>query len=596
MVVHLFSKRYKTTLLIILFTGFLTVLLEGCRKDPEELQITKSKIAGYVQKGPFVSGTQIMISELTSDLGQTGKVFSTEIRDNAGAFEIDDVVLSSQYVSFSAQGFYFDEVAGEVSAAPLNLFALSEIGESSSVNVNLLTHLEKRRVEKFIRQNMSFEAAKNQAQAEILSAFGFDKAGMQKSESLSIHENDEGNAMLLAISIILQGKRTVGALTELLAAISAGLYDEGTIDTLTLRNLRMSTLPLNMEDIRNNLIARYNSMDISATIPDFEQYIEKFLQYTAQEPGVVFGEVTGIGETEATLNAKIFPNSAPTKVTFLYGLSSEDLSFEKTLEQLVEGSGDVPVSVHVDDLEPMVKYYFQIKVENEKGMVLTHVESFTTTGTLTDIDGNKYLIKKIGDTFWMTENLRTTRYANGEEIAKVEDTPLWLELAANGTGAWSWPENNEDYSVYGALYNFNAVSDSRNICPEDWKVASFDDYRALGLLVDPAPLEDTDDYFSSQFGGLSLRSTRTVPMEHPRWSLTNHRGDEFGFAALPGGWRHEWEFEYLGGTGFWWTVKDTEPGWLTMSMNIELHVLDPNIPDVKQEFLLRGLAVRCVKE
>ena len=36
------------------------------------------------------------------------------------------------------------------------------------------------------------------------------------------------------------------------------------------------------------------------------------------------------------------------------------------------------------------------------------------TATVTDIDGNVYETVQIGDQIWMSENLKTTHYSNGE--------------------------------------------------------------------------------------------------------------------------------------------------------------------------------------
>lgn len=99
-----------------------------------------------MQKGPYINGTEITMYELNGSLDQTGKSSNAKISDNKGSFQINNVALSSNLVEFSASGFYFDEVKGDISASQLNLTALSDINVSSSVNVNLLTHLERRRV------------------------------------------------------------------------------------------------------------------------------------------------------------------------------------------------------------------------------------------------------------------------------------------------------------------------------------------------------------------------------------------------------------------------------------------------------------------
>ena len=93
----------KTTLNIIFLIGVI-VLSFSCKKD-EDTTIKKEKVSGFAQKGPYINGTQILMSELNTQLQQTGNVFTTQIINNQGSFELIDLTLESQFVEFSASGF-----------------------------------------------------------------------------------------------------------------------------------------------------------------------------------------------------------------------------------------------------------------------------------------------------------------------------------------------------------------------------------------------------------------------------------------------------------------------------------------------------------
>src|ERR1700752_2321136 len=54
-----------------------------------------------------------------------------------------------------------------------------------------------------------------------------------------------------------------------------------------------------------------------------------------------------------------------------------------------------------------------------------------------DIDGNVYKTIRIGNQVWMAENLRVTRYRNGQAIQHVPDASIWAGLGSGTVkGAW----------------------------------------------------------------------------------------------------------------------------------------------------------------
>ena len=90
------------------------------------------------------------------------------------------------------------------------------------------------------------------------------------------------------------------------------------------------------------------------------------------------------------------------------------------------------------------------------------------TGIVRDIDGHVYHTIKIGDQWWMAENLKVTHYRNGDTLPSVTANTDWINLT---TGACCSNQFEENFtSIYGLLYNFYAVNDNRKIAPEGWYV------------------------------------------------------------------------------------------------------------------------------
>lgn len=258
----------------------LSILLISCNEE-KNTGFSFEKISGYAQKGPFLNGTSVTISELTPALLSTGKNYPAQILDNSGTFEIKNVELASQYVELKADGFYFNEVANSNSKTQLTLYALSDLTNKSSLNVNLLTTLEKGRVEYLLSNGSNFSSAKKQAQSEILKIFEMEKSAMTESESLDISKAGDDHAILLAISVILQGYLSVADLSELLANINADIRTDGILNSQTLGSALINNARgIKSDQIRKNLETRYETLGLAVKVPDFEKYITQFISKT----------------------------------------------------------------------------------------------------------------------------------------------------------------------------------------------------------------------------------------------------------------------------------------------------------------------------
>lgn len=192
---------------------------------------------GMIQKGPFYAGTKISVYEKENTLLPTGRIFTTQTKDNSGRFELQTGPLVSPLIKVEAEGFFYNEVRWSRSGNDLLLTALVDVTASEALNVNILTHLEQHRVRHLVGEGLSFDEAKRQALREILEeVFHFHLPYDQPvplAETLNLARYEAYDAMLLSVSCLFLSANNEGGRTrlpELMASFSADLKEDGDID------------------------------------------------------------------------------------------------------------------------------------------------------------------------------------------------------------------------------------------------------------------------------------------------------------------------------------------------------------------------------
>jgi hypothetical protein len=240
-------------------------------EEPEEVLYS---ISGYAQKGPFIIGTNITVAELTEKLFPTGRVFFSTILTNEGYFELPGVVLESPYIQIKAEGLYYSERGG-VEDKALTLYALADIRDQSTINVNLLTHLEKERVEFLVQQgNLTFADAKSKALTELLTVFEWQEYAIEKPEDLTIFNQTDGGSILLALSAIIEGVYEFETRLGLITSFQKDFEDGVLTDTLIQNRLVTSAFITQPEVIIENLSNRYPNREIA----DFSALLNHFVE------------------------------------------------------------------------------------------------------------------------------------------------------------------------------------------------------------------------------------------------------------------------------------------------------------------------------
>ena len=213
---------------------------------------------------------------------------------------------------------------------------------------------------------------------------------------------------------------------------------------------------------------------------------------------------------------------------------------------------------------------------------------FTLGSGVSDIDGNTYQTIVINGQEWMAENLKTSRYANGNTIpSDLNNFQDEYQIDSLNVGSWlNYNNDSQLGNIYGKLYNWYAVTDSRSLCPTGWKVPNEADWNTLIDFLDPG-----NNHFSeasqSHFAGGMMKSVGTQFWLNPNEGATN----ESGFTGLPAGNYMFSDFNELGQNGSWWSLnqRDWFEGWMRgvafSTDNLARYAHGKS----------RGLSVRCVK-
>jgi uncharacterized protein (TIGR02145 family) len=212
------------------------------------------------------------------------------------------------------------------------------------------------------------------------------------------------------------------------------------------------------------------------------------------------------------------------------------------------------------------------------------------TGVVVDIENHSYKTVKIGDAWWMAENLKVTTYRNGNPINQSQSTSSW------NTGLEAYCLYDDNQSAPGLLYNKAAVSSPNGLAPEGWHVATEQDWQNLERELGMSN-ENIDKLNWRDEGSCGEKLKIQAPAGWSRFG-TLWPSNSSGFTALAGGCRlgnGTWSNPGLFSTGFWWSSSYLGNGFSNTSYFRQL--------DYKKAGIFRfyvdknyGMSVRCVKD
>jgi uncharacterized protein (TIGR02145 family) len=209
-------------------------------------------------------------------------------------------------------------------------------------------------------------------------------------------------------------------------------------------------------------------------------------------------------------------------------------------------AGDADQDGICDDLDPCIGY------EDELGVCGGNCQSDANgNGVCDDIEfgpcenvqsvtyqGHVYDVVALGNLCWFTENLRSPEFRNGDDIPLVaEGSSSWNSQYSPRKGIYQ--DNDSLLEAAGYLYNYSAVVDPRELCPQGWRVPLYSEfvemwdslgtnaiqYRATGLLE-----------YGTGFWNSEVEGTNATGLAIQPFGSRTHIGEDVGWGSTTSLW------------------------------------------------------------
>lgn len=328
-------------------------------------------------------------------------------------------------------------------------------------------------------------------------------------------------------------------------------------------------------DIAGKIVADYGK-EMTAGLHSFE--------FTANNVGMYFINVSGTNFVQSSKVICLSNNSQQAQLVYNEQVTRTITEKDYKTDNSKEFSFTVGDTLKLKGISGDYAYATVIVVEP------TASETYTFNFVACqDADGNNYAVVEINTQTWMAENIKTTSYVGGDAIPLVTSGSGWYNLENNDTDKAYCFYDNDENSVYGALYTYAAATNGDNtgtgvqgVCPTGWHIPSDDEWTILTTYLG-----------GNSVAGGKLKSTCMELWNDPNTGAT----DERGFSALPGGLREsyiEGAFHYDGVYSYWWSATEDS----SSSLGAWYHSFAYLYTNVYRDLNYKsyGFSVRCIKD
>ena len=225
----------------------------------------------------MIRGSHVDMRTLDEYMTPTGSFYSATIDNNLGDFNYGALKINSPYAQLTADGYFFNEIDGELSEGTIKLDAIVDLKDNSTINVNVLTHLKSKRIHHLITtKGMTFKEANAQAQKELLTQFGLQQYASKDASQFSLTSGNDASGALIAISSLVLTDRSDAEIVEYLSILSNEFGKEGAFSQETKKRIQSGKNYLNarLDRISENIKSRYKELGLEVKVKDLAYYFD----------------------------------------------------------------------------------------------------------------------------------------------------------------------------------------------------------------------------------------------------------------------------------------------------------------------------------
>ena len=153
------------------------------------------------------------------------------------------------------------------------------------------------------------------------------------------------------------------------------------------------------------------------------------------------------------------------------------------------------------------------------------------------MNSNEFNSIKIGDQFWMSDNLKVNCFQDGKIINEAKNKLEWEQAKLSMTPIWSFYNYDPKFSHLGKIYNGYCLKNDSNLAPHGWRIPTTKEWQMLFKYLNKVVVLNRRSLQNLKKGAAKNSSSllrlnleeclkNGVPKE---WAGTN----EYGFSASP---------------------------------------------------------------